>query len=85
MRHDEDDTRVAAIEAPVVRHAQFGPPLLSDTACPECYDTGRSGGSAWTAGERCEVCRGLGSGTRLLRAIGLGGILAARPRHVSSK
>ena len=62
------------------QQAEFGPFELSDVACRECYDTGRSGGSAWTAGERCEACLGPGVVTRLLRAVGLGELLAAPPR-----
>ena len=60
--------------------AQFGPPQLSPVACLECYDTGRAGGSQYTAGSRCEVCRGPGPLTRLIRAVGLGELLADPPR-----
>lgn len=73
---------MAATLKPVVEHARFGPPQISDVACRECYDTGLVGGSAWTAGARCEQCRGPGVMTRLLRALGLGEILAAPTREL---
>jgi len=73
---------MATLEVPVASQAQFGPPMLSDVDCRGCYDTGRSGGSAWTAGERCEACRGPGLVTRFLRAVGLGELLAAPPREL---
>ena len=62
------------------QQAEFGPFELSDVACRECYDTGITGGSAWTAGSRCEACRGPGPVTRLLRAVRLGDLLAAQRR-----
>jgi hypothetical protein len=70
------------LQVKVTNQAQFGPPMLSDVACRECYDTGRSGGSGWTGGERCEACRGPGLVTRFLRAVGLGELLAAPPREL---
>jgi hypothetical protein len=63
-------------------HAQFGPPRVSEVACRECYDTGIAGGSAWTAGSRCEACQGPGPLTRLIRLLGLGDVLAAPPRSM---
>jgi hypothetical protein len=38
--------------------AQFGAPKLTEVSCVHCYDTGLTGGSAWTAGTRCTECRG---------------------------
>jgi hypothetical protein len=71
---------MAVVEKPVVQLAQFGPSQLSDVKCRECYDSGIAGGSAWTAGSRCEACRGPGPVTRFLRAIRLGDLLAAPQR-----
>jgi hypothetical protein len=74
---------MAAIEAPViVEYAQFGPPQLSDVDCTYCFDSGRMGGSGYHVGSRCEYCRGPGLGRRLLRAVGLGELLAAPPREL---
>jgi hypothetical protein len=71
---------IAMESVEAVETAQFGESRLSDVACLECFDTGRSGGSQYTAGSRCEACRGPGPVTRLLRAVGLGELLAAPPR-----
>jgi len=80
--HKDAIVAVDVVQAPIVQRAQFGPPQLSDVECRECYDTGLSGGSAWTAGTRCEACRGPGVVTRILRSAGLGELLAARPRRL---
>jgi DnaJ-class molecular chaperone len=73
---------MAVAEQIQVKRAEFGAPLLSDVNCRECYDTGLSGGSQYTAGTRCEACRGPGAVTRFIRAIGLGEFLAASPREL---
>jgi hypothetical protein len=80
MAQSEHDLFMVAVEKPVVQLAQFGPAQVSDVNCRECYDTGVAGGSAWTAGSRCEACRGAGALTRFLRAIRLGNLLAAPQR-----
>jgi len=67
--------------APAMK-AQFGPSRISQVSCHECYDTGVAGGSAWTAGARCEACQGPGLLTRLVRLLGLGELLAAPPRSL---
>jgi hypothetical protein len=74
---------MSALAAPLAtRQAEFGPPVVRDVLCQECLDTGIAGGSAWTAGVRCEECRGPSLLTRVLRRIPLGEILAARPRTI---
>ena len=50
--------------------------------CRHCYDTGFAGGSPWTAGSRCEACRGAGPVVRFLRAVGLGSLVAAPQRTI---
>ena len=73
---------MATAERQRVEYAQFGMPQLSDVNCRHCYDTGFAGGSPWTAGSRCEACRGAGPVVRFLRAIGLGSLVAAPQRTI---
>jgi hypothetical protein len=68
-----------AVESPQ-ETARFGESKLSPVACLECYDTGLAGGSQYSAGTRCESCRGPGIVRRALRLIGLEELLAAPTR-----
>ena len=80
MLGTDDHPFMVAVEKTGVQQARFGPPRISDVQCRECYDTGIAGGSAWTAGSRCEACQGPALFTRLLRSVGLGDLFAASQR-----
>jgi hypothetical protein len=73
---------MVAVEKPTVECADFGRPVVHAVECVECLDTGYAGGSAWTAPSRCEACRGPSLTARILRAVGLGELLAAQPREL---
>ena len=73
---------MAAVEVPRVEQAQFLASRLGEYDCLRCFDTGHEGGSGFHVGPRCEWCRGPALLTRLLRAVGLGELLAAPSREL---